>query len=356
MDVFLFLLLSLTAFFVALFVFSTLLKRILWAFSPLFFAINLFIWFAYNPLRKHMKNKDRSTSSIFFNLFFYTLLIPAYWVLVHLLLTPLRMMTALYFDVMLYISVMLGDLVSELFDPKVGGMRYRRKTQLSYWTAFIARFPFQLVTFFVRGAVTLLDSLFMFSMGVVLPTYTMYHGTDFERAISNIGQKGQWRIGGGEYAGRGVYFGLDRRTAKHYARGYRKQGIIVARVTLNPIRNISSLGREDRIRVGTDGGTLSIKTSPLWATFEHWRDDSFAKWWEYCLIHRGEIGEYIKTWRIRPVAFLDENEKLVRLWKGQAHYSINTFKSFIVGAICTVSVIPFTTFAMGLVMAILDIQ
>lgn len=355
MNVIVFLLLSLAAFFVALFIFSTLLKRILWAFSPIFFGINSLIWFAYNPFRNHMKNKEKATTNVMFNVFLYTLLVPAYWVLAHLLLTPLRIINALYFDVMLYISVMLGDLVAELFDPKVGGMRYKRKTQITYWTSFITRFPVQLITFFIRGAITLLDSLFMFSMGVVLPTYAMYHGTDFERAISNIGQEGQWKIGGGEYAGRGVYFGLNIKTARHYARGYRKQGIIVARVTLNPIRNISSLSKEDRIRVGSDGGTLSITTSPLWATFEHWRDDEFAKWWEYCLIHRGNVGDYIKTWRIRPVAFLDENGKLTRLWKGQAHYSFNTFKSFVMGIVCTVLVGPFMIFALGLVMAILNI-
>ncbi len=240
---------------------------------------------------------------------------------------------------------MLGDLVVELFDPKVGGMRHKKGT--SYLVAYVTKFPWRLLMFFSRGFLTFLDSLFMFSMAVVLPTLTMYHGTDFQTAIANIGQKGRWKVGDREFAGRGVYLALERRTAEHYARDKRNQGIIVVRATLSFVRNVASLNAERRGELGWDGGTMSQEVSRFWSTIEHWRDGDW-RWWEYCLIHRGNANEFIKTWRIRPVAFLNKKGGLERLWEGQAHYSINTFKSFVIGAVCTVLMIPFVAASLGL--------
>jgi len=322
------------------FLFATfILRKIIWIFSPLFFAINYVIWVMYNPLRFMMKNTNRSRSNIVFNLLFYSLVTPLYFVTVHLLLTPLRVINAFYFDVLVYASVMLSDSISELILPQRRGMR--NKAGNTYLIAYILGFPWRLVRFLMANVLTLVDIIFMFSMGVVLPTLTMYHGTDFNHAVADIAQKGRWKVGGGDYAGLGVYFGIEKRTAENYARGNNQKGIIVTRTTLNFIRNGASLNRQNRQKIGTDGVALSHSLSFIWTAIEHWRDD--GNWWEYCLIHKGRVGDFIKTWRLRPVAFIGDDGKLKRLWGGQANYSINTIMSFIIGVVCTALLIPFLT-------------
>lgn len=311
------------------------LREVIWGFSPLFFLVNYFIWFSYNPLRVFMKDKDRSSSHVLFNFLYYTLLVPLYFIVVHILLTPLRIITALYFDVLFYASVMLSDSVSELLFPRLRGMR--NKTGSAYAIAYIVGFPWRLIRFLVINALTLLDMIFMFSMGVVLPTLTMYHGTDFNQAVSDIAQRGRWRVGSGDYAGLGVYFGIQKRTAEHYSNG--NKGLIVVRATLNFTRNAASLNQAGRRKIGNDGVSLSHSMSSLWVTIEHWRVD--LSWWEYCLIHKGRIGDYIKTWRIRPVAFIGDDGKLKRLWGGQVNYSTNSVTSFFMGSICTSVLLPF---------------
>lgn len=292
-----------------------------------------------------MKDPTKAVASIFFKLSAYTFLMPIYWITIHLMLTPLRIVTALYYDVILYISVMLGDLVAEVFRPKIEGMRKHRNKK-AYFIRYMFGFPKRLVTFFIKSFLTLVDSLFMFSMAVVLPTTTMYHGTDFNHAISNIAQKGRWKVGDREYAGRGIYLALEKRTAKHYARDKQNEGIIVARTTLSFVRNVASLEKGIRGKVGYDGGSMSQEISPFWSTVEHWRGNTW-NWWEYCIIHRGGMNEFVKTWRIRPIVFLDENDNLKRLWGGQANYSTNTLKSFLIGIICTFLMIPFVAFTIG---------
>lgn len=323
------------------------LRKIIWTFSPLFFAINYIIWIVYNPLRFVMKNTHHSRPNIIFNLLFYSLIVPFYFIVVHILLTPLRIITALYFDVFVYASVMLSDSVSELLLPRRRGMR-KYKTRSTYITAYIVGFPWRLVRFLMSNVLTIVDIIFMFSMGVVLPTLTMYHGTDFNHAVADIAQKGRWKVGGGDYAGLGVYFGITKRTAENYARGNYKKGIIVTRTTLNFTRNGASLNKQERQKIGSDGVGLSHSLSFIWASIEHWRDD--GNWWEYCLIHKGYVGDFIKTWRLRPVAFIGDDGKLKRLWGGQANYSINTIMSFIVGVVCTVLLIPYLTFVAGLIL------
>jgi len=319
---------------------ALILRQIIWVFSPLFFAINYVIWIIYNPLRFMMKNTNHKSPNVVFNLLFYSLLAPAYFILVHLLLTPLRVINALYFDVLVYASVMLSDSISELLLPQRKGMRYY-KTRSAYLVAYVLGFPWRLLRFLISNVLTLVDIVFMFSMGVVLPTLTMYHGTDFNYAVADIAQKGRWKVGGGDYAGLGVYFGIEKRTAENYARGNSQKGIIVTRTTLNFIRNGASLDQQNRRKIGSDGVGLSHSLSFIWATIEHWRND--GNWWEYCLVHKGYAGDFIKTWRLRPVAFIGDDGKLKRLWGGQANYSINTIMSFIIGAVCTALLIPFLT-------------
>ncbi len=73
----------------------------------------------------------------------------------------------------------------------------------------------------------------------------MLHGTEFREADTKITQSGDWKIGEGNYAGTGVYFGLSSRTAKHYAPDSSDNSMILARVTLTFCKTIATLNESE---------------------------------------------------------------------------------------------------------------
>lgn len=297
-------------------------KATIWKFSPLFYLINNIVWFLYNPLRPLLKNSDSSRGSYIFRILFFTLIAPIYWLFIHIITLPVRIVISLYYDVIVYWSVMLDDTLYELFLPKMGKIRYF--TGLKYYLYWLFGFPFRLGKFLFKAPITTLDSLFMLSTSVILPTFTMYHGSDFNSAISNIGQKGRWLVGTGNYAGSGIYFG-NKKSALHYSRGEKDQGLIVARVILTFNRNVATLPENLRNLVGhmgSSGNTLSRILPFPWASIEHWRSD--LGWWEYCIIQKNKESQFVSSWRIKPVAFIDGESKPRRLWNGKNHYSLST--------------------------------
>jgi len=309
------------------------LRFIIWKFSPLFFLINWIMWVAYNPLRFIWKDTESNfayRSSLFLT---FTLIKPIYWLIIHYLLTPLRIINSLYFDVILYWSVMISDNLEELFKPKLGS--YRQQRGMKYLFHWLYALPYRFLRFILASLLTIFDSFLMMGISILFPTLTMYHGTKFQGALTDIAQKGEWRVGGGNFAGTGIYFGMTKRVASHYADASDK-GIIVARVTPTFTKTAATFSPKLRTNIGgfgSSGDELSEKMIFPFRTIEHWRND-FDGWWEYCITHRGGAGAMIKTWRIRPVILLRESEKgdkePHRLWGGMYHYTLG-FSSLFMG-------------------------
>ena len=323
-----YLIIFVVGFFALLFA-SFILRHIIWALSDFFYVINWILWIAYNPVRWMWKNKNSNFPHKSFIFLQITLIAPLYWVLIHILTTPLRIINALYFDVLLYWSVMFDDSVQDLFIPKRGS--YRHQTGAKYFLHWILALPYRLLKFIGGSVITIVDSLFMFAISVVFATFSMFHGTKFEGVATDITQKGKWKVGAGNYAGSGIYFGMRKNVAEHYARsssgGY-EEGIIVVRFTPTLTRNASTLPVKLRQHIGNNGMALAQNIRFPWRTIEHWRDDTEG-WWEYCLLQNKPTNTMIKSWRIRPVILLKEN-KPQRLWGGMYHYSLNPF-SFVTG-------------------------
>lgn len=297
-----------------------LLKQIIWLISPIFAFSNRLQWAIYNPLKFVFKKGESETSRRLFLLLNYTLIAPIYWLVVHLYMTPLRLINALYYDVLLYWTVMLDDTLQELFIPKLG--RYRYQKGYRYALLWIGGFPIRLTIFLLKVPATLLDSVLMTGISILLPTLTMYHGTKFDGPAANIVQQGRWYVGRGDYAGSGIYFAIQRSVANHYAPNGQQKGILLVRLTPTFTRNQTTLPLHSRNLIGRDGQQLSNKLSFPWYTIEHWRSD--LKGWEYCLVQPNQAGRYIRSWRIRPIAVLrDEDNKLARIWGGFGHYSLN---------------------------------
>lgn len=307
------------------------LRKLLWFIRHPFFLLNYLQWFLYNPIRFLFKNPHSEFGRRLFIFLNMTLIAPVYWLVIHALLTPVRAITSLYFDVLIYWSVMLDDSLSEVFMPKLG--KYRFEKGFKYFFHWLVALPYRLVLFFLKSIFTIIDSILMFGISIVFPTLTMYHGTKFNEALTKIVQNGKWLVGGGDHAGSGIYFAIRRRVARHYSPSGEDKGILILRVTPTFTRNQVTLKKEVRELVGHDGRKLSQKLSFPFSTIEHWRTDMDG-WWEYCLVQPNKAGQYVTTWRIRPVAVLkDETHKIARVWGGYKHYCLG-FSNCVVGVLC----------------------
>lgn len=288
------------------------LRDIVWALRYPFLFLNWLQWTLYNPLRDLWTDPGDGRNSLFFSLLLYSGIAPLWWLVIHLALTPLRLVNAIYFNILLFWSVVFCDGLSELIHPKLGyGKASGSSHQLWRWFRY---FPYRLYMLFKRNGGALLEGILMTGVDVVLPTYTMYHGTSFKGIATNIAQAGRWYVGGGDYAGCGIYFGFLRRTAEHYATG-EDSALICARVTIFPCRNSATLPRRLRKKIGNDGSGISYGLPFPYVSIEHWRAHSYAQWFEYCLVQPGKEGKYIRTWRARPVCVL-KHDLPKRIWGG----------------------------------------
>jgi hypothetical protein len=288
------------------------LRNTVWAARYPFLFINWLMWTLYNPLRDAWTDPHNKSAFRQFCLLFYSGLGPLVWLAVHLVLTPLRIVNAIYFDIVLYWSVVFCDSINELLHPR---LKYRKNTKkCNYLCRWIVLFPLRLIRIFQRNGFALLEGIVMSGVDIVFPTFTMYHGTSFKGIATNIAQQGRWFVGSGDYAGSGIYFGFFRKTAEHYAKG-EDHAIICARVTLFPCRNSATLPSCLRKKIGCDGSRISRDLPFPFRSIEHWRNHSYAQWFEYCLVQPGKEGRYIRTWRARPICVL-HNSLPKRIWGG----------------------------------------
>lgn len=304
------------------------LRKFIWLFSPIFFFINYLQWILYNPIRFMLKNPNSEFGRRLFIFLHVFLIAPFYWVFIHFLTIPLRVVNSLYFDILVYWSVMLDDSLREVFMPKRG--KYRHQHGYKYYFHWFFALPYRLLNFIFRSLFIIVDGILMFGISVVSPALTMYHGTKFNDSLTKIVQGGRWLVGSGDHAGSGIYFAIRERVARHYSPSGEDRGIVILRVTPTFTRNQVTLKKEIRELVGSDGQTLSNKLKFPFCTIEHWRTDMDG-WWEYCLVQPGKAGQYIRTWRIRPIAVLKSDDgKITRIWGGIRPFCYE-FSNFVAG-------------------------
>lgn len=306
------------------------LRNLVWLLRYPFFLLNWIQWMLYNPIRDSWRHPRLGTANLAFNILMLTGITPLWWLMMHIALTPIRIINAIYFNIILYWSVIFCDSISELLHPKgeyhhpprgddtrrnyrQRGMQ-RTEKRYGYVRRWLMHFPQRLFNVFHRNGLALLEGILMTGVDTVFPTYTMFHGTAFKGIATNIASQGRWYVGGGDYAGSGIYFGLYRKTAEHYAKGD-DHAMIVARVTLFPCRNSSTLPHRLRKKIGNDGTGISAGLGFPWKAVEHWRDHSYAQWFEYVLVQPGKAGEYVRTWRARPICIL-KHHLPSRIWGG----------------------------------------
>ena len=297
-------------------------------FSLPFFLLNALQRYLAKPWLQLMKrNRLSDADNATLRQFLSVLKIPLY-----IALFPVRLANAVFFNILVHNLFEFFNYVMEVYDP----YEYREGS-CNRWK-WIYMFPWRLLKYPLwHGTLTLIESLVWTVVDTVLPALTLFHGTTSEAAEAIVSSPdrgdsyqhntGIWMVGGGNYAGNGIYFAPARSTAVHYSRG----SLIVCRVTLGrtldlglaPRHVFNACGHPDAL-VATDWGLRNG-----YVTGEWWRAD--AGWWEYCMYDWQN--RYNLSWRIRPLYVMDlEYGGIQRIPGGMCHW---LFRKMVIKDICS---------------------
>lgn len=249
--------------------------------------------------------------------FWWMLKIPLY-----IVLTPLRFVNAVFYDLFMHGGFEFYNYLSEIFDPS---SRLEGSANLMTW---ILLSPIRLVKYTWHFLLTLVESCIWVLIDTVYPALTLYHGTDEAASESITGSPGRltkskrisglWLVGSGNFAGNGIYFAPIRSTALHYARGD-KRVLIICRVSLGKVLDLGMAPRYVYNQCGHANATEATRwgLNHGYTTGEWWRKDE--GWWEYCMYDWEN--RYNESWRIRPL-YVEElySDTVHRIEGGMVHW------------------------------------
>ena len=288
---------------------------------PFYILDLLQFWLAkpWRPLMKSNNLPDKSKPGM--RSFLRILQIPFY-----IALFPLRFVNAVYYNMLIHNLYELSNYILEVAipsDDEEGGD--------GFWE-WIIYFPVRFVKYlFYHGLLTILESLIWTVIDTFVPAVTLYHGTgessadsmlcdpkrNKQRKYSSGWLSGIWNVGGGNYAGDGIYFGIFRKTLRNYQNG----SAIVARVTMG--KTIDVVLMPDYVY--NQAGHPNASAVSNWGlnngyvSGEWWRSDRNTKWWEICMYDRQN--RYNDSWRIRPIYAINSNTGIMqRISGGTAHW------------------------------------
>lgn len=259
------------------------------------------------------KNKEKLRTT------FSVLKVPFY-----LLLFPLRLLNAVYYNLFVHLSYELSNYFLEVFAPSDSSMG---RGNAGKW---ILMFPVRVVFYLVyHFTLTVIESVVWTVIDTFIPAVTLFHGTWDDCAAEMVSEPhrtsesrrqalwrtGTWNVGAGNYAGDGIYFGISRKTLNNYQRG----SCIAARVSMGSTIDVSLMPNE----VYNKAGSADAHDVSKWGithgytTGEWWRE--YPGWWEFCLFDRKNRYNY--SWRIRPIYVLNYRKGIMqRIPRGSAHW------------------------------------
>lgn len=294
---------------------SIIMYRLYWLVNIPFYLLNWIQRFLAKPWRDiYRRNKGGDRRNRRRRMIWGVAKVPFY-----IILTPLRLINAIYYNLIAHCSFELYNYLLEVILPS------NPKEGADNDALLIALIPWRFLRYVIlHGSLTLIESVIWTAADTLFPALTLYHGTDEDAcvAITQSGRAGYsgrltgiWNVGGGNFAGNGIYFAPARATARHYSGGT----IIVCRVTLGRVLDLgmapeyvyNQCGHPDALgatKWGLDHG---------YVTGEWWRGDS--RWWEYCMYDWQNRYNY--SWRIRPLYILNLNEATMqRIPGGMCHW------------------------------------
>ena len=299
------------------------LSRFVWAIVSMpFYILNILQFWLAKPWRPFMKrNTLPDSSKPFMRTFLRILQIPFY-----ILLFPLRFVNAVYYNIVIYNLYGWSNYIMEVLAPtddKEGA------SGLGAWLVYL---PVRIVKYWLyHGLLTTIESIIWTVIDTLVPSVTLYHGTaetyadnmlcdpnrNSKRQRTKGWLTGIWNVGGGNYAGDGIYFGIYRKTLRNYEQG----AAIVARVTMG--KTIDTVLMPDYVY--NTAGKPNAKAVSNWGLNngyvcgEWWRCDRGNNWWEICMYDRQN--RYNESWRIRPVYVIHSHNGIMqRIPGGPAHW------------------------------------
>ena len=288
---------------------------------PFYILDLLQFWLAkpWRPLMKSNNLPDKSKPGM--RTFLRILQVPFYFALF-----PLRIINAVYYNIVIHNMYELSNYVLEVAAPsddEEGGD--------GFWQ-WIIYLPYRFFKYLIgHGVITFLDSVIWTIIDTFVPAVTLYHGTaescadsmlcdpkrNKQRKNTSGWLSGIWNVGGGNYAGDGIYFGIFRKTLRNYQNG----SAIVARVTMG--KTIDVVLMPDYVY--NQAGHPNASAVSNWGlnhgyvSGEWWRSDRNTHWWEICLYDKQN--KYNEMWRIRPIYAINSDTGIMqRVSGGTAHW------------------------------------
>lgn len=286
-----------------------------------FSILNWFQRFLSKPWRVFFKGHRGSDNlNRFWRGFWMLVKIPLY-----VTLTPLRLVNAIFYNVVVHLGFEFYNYVAELLDPS---SKAEGGKNLFLWVLFL---PWRAVKYLWHMLLSVIESLFWTVVDIFVPALTLYHGTNYnasEKITASPDRKkesdtsGVWMVGGGNWAGDGIYFAPVRSTAEYYARYYDQKAIILCRVSLGKVIDIGMAPKAVFESCGHANAHLATEWGLKhgYTTGEWWRNGK--NWWEYCMYDRKN--RYNHSWRIRPL-YIEElgSIRIHRIRGGMSHWLFN---------------------------------
>lgn len=286
----------------------------------MFRFLNYLQYFLMRPFRFAMKKRSSFMRGMYrFGLFRFI-----YNLVIFFVAAPLRLVNAIWYDLLVYAIFSLKDSISDVFAPHT--KKWTKKKNFSYYFCWLFGLPFRLIKMVFNSVGRLLEGLFFTIYDLFVPTLTMMHGTSESSSIK-ISGPGKWFIGNGNYAGSGIYFTMEKRVAKHYAKVSAQekhnsnQVIVFARVSLGKNINLTTVPDDIYPYVLKHDGDALTRWGQdhNYDSFEWWRSSNNTNWWEYCIIK--SRGSMVRTWRVRVLYIYDYTDREVqRVWGGKAFW------------------------------------
>lgn len=239
---------------------------------------------------------------------------------IYIALFPLRFVLACYYNLALHCVYEWINYILEVVMPK------RYEEGYDDWWKWTYMLPQRILKYLCwHGILTIIESIIWTIIDSFLPALTLYHGTDIGAAQNILSSPDRtylygrgvshWVVGGGNYAGNGIYFAPIYSTANHYSEGV----VILCRVTLGRTLDLGLAPKRVYYACGHPNATIATQwgLNNGYVTGEWWRSD--AGWWEYCMYDWQNRYNY--SWRIRPIYVMPPDGFLLqRIPGGMYHW------------------------------------
>lgn len=248
---------------------------------------------------------------------FYRPLFYVLQILLYIVTTPLRLLNAILYNMVLYCITELYDLFYEVLEPT----RFDEGEFQGAWKWMLC-LPYRLIKYPIfHGSLVIIESVVWTIVDIFIPTITLYHGTDLNAAKAitgsakrNISLWNNWMAGtfkasniNNAWGGMGVYFASSRQVVISYSqRAISRTGgvpvFMACRVSLGKIINYGLAPQWVASNTGGSGNPVVLNRyadEQGYTTAEWWN----GSYWEYCMFDWQNRYNY--PWRIRPLYVLN---------------------------------------------------